>query len=75
MEQQEQIECPHCGEEAWQYFEFDEGELDREGSPEKTFVLECFDCVKIFYVKANLRFELEINDISQKKPKLAKRKK
>jgi len=63
------IECPHCGHESLQHFEFNMEAGDRSGVDSGLQEVDCWECDKKFYFKAFCAFELELTDIFKKKPK------
>ncbi len=63
------IPCPHCNHEFGDTLEFDENEFDKEGALNTRFERDCPECGKKFWFDADVRFEVEVNDIYEKKPR------
>jgi hypothetical protein len=70
FELQVEVSCPHC--EAWgsiEHVEFNMNEADRNGVMSPYRAVDCDNCFKKFYFKANCEFTVDVWDVKKKKPK------
>lgn len=65
------VECPHCEVAFTEHFEFDMDAASNAGVNSASKEIECWEdeCGKKFWASAYLSFEVEISNISKKKPK------
>lgn len=69
MEFSAYAECPHCTIPQYETFEFDSMSADQSGVDSPLRECRCFECDKVFWYKARLNFEVEIEETYKKKPK------